>query len=509
MKNNIWLIWLAVMWQNLVRNIANKWFKISVFNRTEQVTKDFLEKKYNDNINWFYDLKEFVNSLESPRKIILLVKSDAVSSVLNQLKPLLNKEDIVIDCGNSFFKDTESLINNVKEFNFLWCWISWWEEGALNWPSIMPWLPKENKEYIYQQISPILTSIAAKDFNWKPCVTLIWNNGAWHFVKMVHNGIEYSIMGVITEVYKILKNNYKVEHKEIKDIFDNFNKGKLNSYLIEIISEILNKKDEFHKDSYLIDFILDEASSKWTWLWTSFSWLELNSDVSSIITSVIERQVSSDKKLRKKLSNFYNRNDEKNIYNSVFYYDEWKFKSEFYLNEKESRERFEDLKDFNKFKLFDNIDKDIYSELESSLYIGIVLSYIQGLNLIIKANETFNWDINLSEVVRIWQGWCIIRSKFLIKLENILKEDVTLNNIYLSKVIKKEIEENIGALKNVIIKSLLLNQSTPILSSSLQSFYSNTSEDSWANLIQGMRDYFWAHTYKRVDREWIFHTNWY
>lgn len=509
MKNNIWLIWLAVMGQNLVRNIANKWFKISVFNRTEKTTKDFVNNKYSENIEGFFDLKEFVNSLESPRKIILLVKSDAVSSVLNQLKPFLNKEDLVIDCWNSYFKDTENLIKQTTGFNFMGCGISWGEEWALNWPSIMPWLPKENKLEIYKNISPILEAISAKDFSWQPCVTLIGNDGAWHFVKMVHNWIEYSIMWMITETYKILKQVYNLSNEQISEIFNNFNKGKLNSYLIEITKDILLKKDEEDFDSYLIDKILDEASSKGTWLWTSFSWLELSSDVSSIISSVIERQVSSNKKLRKKLSSFYSINEDRNLDNTVFYYDANKFKTEFFLNSKESKERQNDLKDLNKTLLLKDDLIGFIKEIEDSLYLWMVFSYIQGLNLILEANKRFNWETNLAEVVRIWQGWCIIRSKLLVKLHNIFKEDSNIENLYLNKVIKKEILENVDSLKNTIIKSLLIDLSTPILSSSLHSYYSNISLNSGANLIQGMRDYFWAHTYKRIDKEGTFHSNWY
>ena len=487
--NNIWLIGLAVMWQNLVRNIARNWFSVSVYNRTSSVTDEFIAQN-NNNIHGYNDLTEFVKSLETPRKIIIMVKAgDPVRAVIDQLVEIwVGSWDIIMDCGNSYWEDTEARAESLKHYwiNYIGCGVSGWEEGALNWPSIMPWISNKKSLWsseeidvskTYSQISPILEKIAAKDFEWNPCVTFVWNNWAGHFVKMIHNGIEYAIMQMIAESYKHLKDIYWVSEEEkdgltpvdLSNIFKEFNKGKLNCYLIEITGEVLAQKDEFIEGAFLVDMIKDTAGAKWTGLWTSLDGLNNQIDVSSIIAATYARVNSSKKELRNELSKLYS----------------------------------------NKFEYKERISlKSFIPLLENALYIWMVLAYAQGLALIQKLNIEHEWNINLSEVVRIWQGGCIIRSELLKTLQTELKKNNNLENILFLDFAQKEINKNLKDLNFVITESIEKRIATPTLSSALEYFYSITEKQSNANLIQGMRDYFGAHTYERVDREWIFHTKW-
>lgn len=511
--NKIWLIGLAVMWQNLVRNIANKNFTISVYNRTFSVTKDFLSKNYDKKIEWFENIKDFINSIERPRNIILLVKAgEPVDLTIDSIIDYLDEWDTIIDCGNSFYEDTERRTNYLKEkkINFIWCWISWWEEGALNWPSIMPWIStfETNKT-----LKDIFEKISAKDFNNNSCVTNIWNGGAWHFVKMVHNWIEYSIMALIAESYSLLKNLYNLSNKEISDIFWEYNKWFLNSYLIEIMQIISSKEDDFNKGKNLIDFIKDTSGSKWTGLWTSLEGLKHGIDVSSIISATIARQASSDKQNREKLNSIYrNILSENNSY-KVSYFKNWEFFKEQYSNTKIRFERINELMDEWIDWTMDYPSnaiiwkQEFINLLEKALYLWIIFSYSQGLNLIEKLSKEKGWNVNLSEVLRIWEGWCIIRAKLLQDLsENLIKENKT--NILELKFVKEIISKYFEHLKEMIKIWIEENISLLWYSSAYDFFIKQTELKSNANIIQWMRDYFWAHTYERIDREWIFHTDW-
>jgi len=466
-KSNIWLIWLAVMWENLARNIASKWFKISVYNRTQEKTKAFIEKKYSENLVWTYSIKEFVSSLESPKKIMIMVKAwNPVDEMIKSLVPFLKEWDIIIDTWNSFYTDTKRRYEELKKdwINFIWCWVSGWEEWALKGPSIMPWGNFE----VYKQVEKILTSIAANDFNdWK-CVSYIWNNWAGHYVKMVHNGIEYAIMQMIAEWYDILRKVYRLSAPEIAKIFEKYNSWKLNSYLFEISSKVLYKQDEFDQKKYLVDLILDKAWSKWTGLWTSIEGLEKWLGIWTIIEATQSRVISSNKEIREKLGSLYNLNDHKVDVN---------------------------VKNFAKF-------------LESTLLAWMLLAYTQGLSLIKETSKVEKWDINLAEVTRIWQWGCIIRAKILEFLTMTFAKNNNFDNILELIEIKQEILNCLQDYKTVLNISTTNNVPTPSLSSWINYFYSITSQNSSANFIQWLRDYFWAHTYERVDKEWIFHTNW-
>ncbi len=466
-KAKIWLIWLAVMWANLARNIADKWQKIVVYNRTSEVTQKFLENYKNENLVWANSLEELVESLESPKKIIIMVKAGKpVDDLIEKLIPLLNKWDIIIDCWNSFYKDTQRRYNELNEkwLNFVWCGVSGWEEWALKWPSIMPGCNKN----IYPEIQEIVESISAKDFGVWKCVTHIWENWSWHYVKMVHNGIEYAVMQMIAEAYDSLRKIYKLDSWEISEIFKKYNDWKLNSYLFEITSNVLAKKDEFDDKNYLVDKIMDKAWAKWTWLWTSIDWLNRAESVSTIIEATFSRVISSQKDLREKLSKKYT------------------FKTN-----------------------WDNLLLEQYIKiLENTLYTGMLFAYAQWYALIMRTSKEESWDINLSEVSRIWQGWCIIRAKILDFLTKTFLKNQNFEHLFELDEIQNEIMNSLEDYKKFINLTLNNNIPSPSLSAWINYFYSITSEKSSANLIQWLRDYFWAHTYERTDRDWIFHTNW-
>lgn len=310
--NNIWLIWLAVMWQNLVRNIVSKGYSVSVYNRTSSVTNDFVHNYWSLWIKGFNTLEEFVNSLQTPRKILVMVKAwNPVDSVITQLLPLLSKWDTIVDCWNSYWQDTERRYGNLLEkwINFVGTWVSWGEEGALNGPSIMPWISQN--DHSQDELFSIFESISAKSFSNYPCVTRVWKWGAWHFVKMVHNGIEYSIMWMIAEITQILVEQLGLWYTQdwylkIQSIFETWNKGKLNSYLVEASSKVIGKKDEISILAYLIEMIKDQAWAKGTWLWTSKDGLEYQSDVTSIIAATTARINSSKKILELNYHEFIN-----------------------------------------------------------------------------------------------------------------------------------------------------------------------------------------------------------
>jgi len=465
MASQIGLIGLAVMGANLARNIADKGFKISVFNRTTKITDEFTAKFGTDNLIGFENLKSFVLSIEVPRKIIIMVKAgNPVDNVIESLIPLLDKEDIIIDCGNSNFEDTIKRTKYLeeKDFYFLGCGVSGGEEGALKGPSLMPGGSKK----AFLELENIFNKIAAKDFNNKPCVTYIGSDGAGHYVKMVHNGIEYAILEMLAESYDLLRNLYSITSEEIGDVFDKYNETKLKSYLFEIMVPVLKKKDEL-KEGFLLDKILDTAGQKGTGMWTVLDATKRAVSVSTIYAAVIARVNSANKGKRKE------------------------------LNVKFS-------KDMAKTEiLFNNFTKI----LEDALYLAILVAYAEGYELLKLASKEQNWDLNLREISRIWQGGCIIRSEILIFLEEIYKEKNDLHFLEIPQI-TEEFKNNIYSLRQIVNTGTQNNIPVPSLFAALNYFDTVTRENLSANLIQGLRDYFGAHTYKRIDMEGDFHTEW-
>ncbi|NLZ52805.1 MAG: NADP-dependent phosphogluconate dehydrogenase [Thermoanaerobacteraceae bacterium] len=467
-KSDIALIGLAVMGQNLALNIARNGYHITVYNRTPEKTKEFLETsaKGKSNIQGTSSLEELVSTLKKPRKIMLMVKAGApVDVVIAQLVPLLEEGDIIIDGGNSYFKDTMRRANELekKGIYFLGVGVSGGEEGALKGPSIMPGGSKE----AWQKLSPIFIDISAKTPDKMPCCDYIGPDGAGHFVKMTHNGIEYSDMQLISEAYFLMKELLGISALEMKEIFAAWNKGELSSYLIEITADILGKVDE-ETGKPLVDVILDRAGQKGTGKWTSQEALDLGTPAPTIAEAVFARYMSAAKDERVKAS-------------------------------KVLRGPSPSYKD-NKSQFIEDIKK--------ALYASKICSYAQGFDLMAQASKTYNWNLNLGNIALLWRGGCIIRAQFLDKIKQAYEENPELQNLLLAPYFKQSIENCQKALRNVVSTAVLNGIPIPSFSSALAYYDSYRTHTLPANLIQAQRDYFGAHTYERIDKDGIFHTIW-
>jgi 6-phosphogluconate dehydrogenase len=462
------LIGLGVMGKSLALNLLSRNIKVSVFNRhlsgkEEDVAKDFAKENAEKYIfNGFDDLKAFVSSLKRPRKILLMVNAGAaVDAVIESLLPFLEKGDIITDGGNSHYKDTlrrEQALKR-KGIHFMGCGISGGEEGALKGPSIMPGGSME----AYKQVGPFLEKIAAKDKNENPCCTHIGPDGSGHFVKMLHNGIEYGEMQLIAEIYHLLRFYTKTNPEAIADLFEVWN-IEMKSYLLEISVDILRKKEN---ESFLIDKILDAAKQKGTGGWSTNAALELGVPLDTITAAVLARNISGMKEIRKEASNLYR---PKNNQNGN-------------LNE-------------------------IKDELFSAYKTASVINHAIGYDLLRVASLEYNWNLNLSEISRVWTNGCIIRSGLMEDLVNIFK--ASDNHLLLNKNSMSEIKENQDSLTKTVGISLQAGYAVPVLSAAANYLLNFTSIQNSANMIQAQRDYFGAHTYERTDkpREEFFHTQW-
>ncbi|MGB9678433.1 MAG: NADP-dependent phosphogluconate dehydrogenase [Thermoanaerobacteraceae bacterium] len=462
----IGLIGLAVMGQNLALNIARKSYNVSVFNRTPEKTQEFMQNKVKDEqIKPYYDIKSFVESLKRPRKIILMVKAGKpVDDVIDELLPYLDKEDLIIDGGNSYFKDTTRRIKELKEKGILYLGmgVSGGEAGALHGPSLMPGGSVE----AYEMVKDVLLKIAAQTES-GPCCTYVGNDSAGHFVKMVHNGIEYAIMQVISEVYDIMIKSLKLSPEEIGEIFEKWNNGELNSFLMEISYKIMKYKDK-ETGKYLVDLILDEAEQKGTGKWTSQTSLDLGIPTPSLNLAVEARSLSFFKEERVKLS-------------------------------RKVKKTYPDAK----------LDKEkVKNDLENALLFSVFTSFSQGLWFISEASKVFEYNIDLSEVLRIWKGGCIIRAKILDFLREILNENKENVNLLDSDKAISFLMNKLDSIRDVTNLAKEFYIPTLVLNSSLDYFLSMIEENLPANLIQAQRDFFGAHTYRRIDKEGIFHTEW-
>lgn len=465
MKNNIAVIGLSVMGKNLALNIADKGYKVSVFNRTTSVMEEMIKNFPHKNIQGKKTLKELVESLEKPRKIIIMVKAGgAVDSVINQLLEFVEKDDIIIDGGNSFFKDSERRYKTLKEknINFFGVGISGGEEGARKGPAIMPGGDKES----YNEIKKILEDISAK-VNGNPCINYTSTGGAGHYVKMVHNGIEYGDMEIIAESYHILKNIGGFTNQQISDIFAKFNKGKLKSYLIDITSKILKVKDP-DADGYLIDKILDKSGQKGTGKWTTIQGADLGSCISVISSALNARYMSSIKDTR-------------------------------ILAEKEFKK--------NEYQKFADREK-LITMVENSLYTAKIISYAQGFSLLRQAEKEYSWTFNYADIAKIFRGGCIIQAKFLQNIIEAYQNNPKLENLVFDTFFKEEIKKNIDSLRELTL--LAIKNELPIMTftSALSYFDTLKTARLSANMIQAQRDYFGAHTFNRIDKQGVFHYDW-
>ncbi|KIL31521.1 NADP-dependent phosphogluconate dehydrogenase [Bacillus subtilis] len=465
-KQQIGVIGLAVMGKNLALNIESRGFSVSVYNRSSSKTEEFLQEAKGKNVVGTYSIEEFVQSLETPRKILLMVKAGtATDATIQSLLLHLEKDDILIDGGNTYYKDTQRRNKELAEsgIHFIGTGVSGGEEGALKGPSIMPGGQKEAHELV----KPILEAISAK-VDGEPCTTYIGPDGAGHYVKMVHNGIEYGDMQLISESYFILKQVLGLSADELHEVFAEWNKGELDSYLIEITADIFTKKDE-ETGKPLVDVILDKAGQKGTGKWTSQSALDLGVPLPIITESVFARFISAMKEERVKASGLLSGPEVKPVTE-------------------------------NKEELIEAVRK--------ALFMSKICSYAQGFAQMKAASEEYNWDLKYGEIAMIFRGGCIIRAAFLQKIKEAYDREPELDNLLLDSYFKNIVESYQGALRQVISLAVAQGVPVPSFSSALAYYDSYRTAVLPANLIQAQRDYFGAHTYERTDKEGIFHTEW-
>ena len=467
-KADIGLIGLAVMGENLVMNMESKGFTVAVFNRTVSKVDNFVNGRASGkNIIGCHSLEELVDNLEKPRKVFMMVKAGAaVDALIDQLLPLLEDGDIIIDGGNSHFPDTIRRTEYVESKGKLYVGtgVSGGEEGALKGPSMMP----GGSPAAWQYVKPIFQGICAKVENGDACCDWVGENGAGHFVKMVHNGIEYGDMQLICEAYQLMKDLLGMSYEEMHETFKKWNETELNSYLIEITRDILAYKDE--DGSPLAEKILDTAGQKGTGKWTGIAALDEGVPLTLIGEAVFARCLSAMKE-----------------------------------------ERVEASKVFAHQKpVFDGDKAEFIEAIRQALFASKIISYAQGYTLMRTAAQHYNWNLNYGGIALMWRGGCIIRSVFLGKIKEAYDQNPTLSNLLLDPYFKETIEKLVPAWRKVAAAALTYGVPAPAMTSALSYFDGYTTERLPANLLQAQRDYFGAHTYERVDapRGEFFHTNW-
>ena len=468
-QQNFGVIGLAVMGENLALNVESRGFSVSVFNRTYAKTEEFMAKRaQGKNIIATQTLQEFVESLERPRRILVMVQAGKpVDAVIQQLKPMLDPEDMIIDGGNSLYEDTERRTKELEAtgLGFVGMGISGGEEGALNGASLMP----GGTQTAYGKLEPILTKIAAQVDD-GPCVTFIGPGGAGHYVKMVHNGIEYGDMQLIAEAYDLLKNVAGLNGEQLHEVFAEWNTtDELNSFLIEITANIFKYNDPETKQP-LVEVILDSAGQKGTGRWTVVSALEMGVSIPTITAAVNARIMSS--------------------------YKDERIKTSQQLTGPSAK--------------YEGDPKELVGKIRDALYCSKICSYAQGMALLSAASKSFNYELALSEISRIWKGGCIIRAGFLDKIKKAFNDDAKLPNLLLAPEFKQTILDRQVAWREVLATASTLGIAVPAFSASLDYFDSYRRDRLPQNLTQAQRDYFGAHTYERTDkpRGEFFHTEW-
>ena len=467
-KCDIGLVGLAVMGENLVMNMESKGFHVAVYNRTTEKVKNFVEGRANGkNIVGCYSIEELVASLEKPRKVFMMVKAGAaVDGLIEQLIPHLEEGDILIDGGNSHFPDTVRRTEYVESKGLLYvgCGVSGGEEGALNGPSMMPGGSPAAWEYV----KPIFQGICAKVEDGAACCDWVGENGAGHFVKMVHNGIEYGDMQLICEAYQLMRDGLGMTPAEMHDVFAEWNKTELDSYLIEITRDILGYQDENGQTT--VDYILDTAGQKGTGKWTAISALDEGVPLTLIGEAVFARCLSAQK-----------------------------------------AERVTAAKVFPKeIPAFEGDKAAFIEAIRKALYASKIISYAQGYTLMRTAAKTYNWNLNYGGIALMWRGGCIIRSVFLGKIKEAYEKNPALENLLLDDYFAETMKTLVSSWREVVAYSVKAGIPMPAFSSALSYFDGYTTACLPANLLQAQRDYFGAHTYERIDqpRGQFFHTNW-
>jgi len=465
--SDIGLVGLAVMGENLVLNMESKGFSVSVYNRTTEVTEKFASgRAKGKRITATRSIEEFIGSLSQPRKVMIMVKAGApVDAVIDQLLPHLEKGDVVIDGGNSLYLDTQRRDRELsqKGLHFLGMGVSGGEEGALKGPSLMP----GGSKGAWEIVAPIFQKVAAQ-VDGEPCCRYMGPDGAGHYVKMVHNGIEYGDMQLICEAYAILRDLAGLTADELHNVFATWNRGDLDSFLIEITANIFSKKDP-ETGKPMVDVILDKAGQKGTGKWTLQSAIDQAIVVSTINAAVEARVLSASKDERVRASKLLPAP-------APFKYEG------------------------DRGKLIDAI--------RDALYASKIISYAQGFSLFEAASKQFGWNLNYGDIATIWRGGCIIRAKFLNRIKEAFDRNPNLENLMLDEFFKGVLEDAQANWRLAVSVAIQAGVAVPAFSASLAYFDSFRQKRLPANLLQAQRDYFGAHTYERVDRPGTFHTEW-
>ncbi len=459
------MIGLGTMGRSLLLNMADHGFKVAGHDK-DQGKIDVLTKEGKGNVKGFLSLNEFIESLKTPRAIMMLVPAGKiVDDVIAEISPLLDEGDLIIDGGNSHYTDTNRRVVELKSkgLHFFGMGVSGGEEGARNGPSMMP----GGDLVAYKVVQPIFEAVAAK-VNGEPCVTYIGPGASGHFVKMVHNGIEYGIMQLIAETYEMMKNGLNVPDEKIHSAFKTWSEGRLRSFLIEITRDILAFKEE-GSDHLLLNDIRDEARSKGTGKWTSQVAMDLQTPVTVIDAAVSMRDLSKYKTLRVKAAAAYGT---------------------------------------NKAALTGSAEEFVQA-MEATLYFSTIIAYAQGMHLLSQASHEFKYDLKMDRIALIWRGGCIIRSVFLEDIYQAYKNDSSLPHLLLDKGIQKKVNDLLPFVRKVLSTAITAGIAMPAFTTSLSYFDSLRSERLPSNLIQAQRDYFGAHTYERIGKEGVFHTQWF
>ncbi|MEO6637925.1 MAG: NADP-dependent phosphogluconate dehydrogenase [Ginsengibacter sp.] len=465
-KYDFGMVGLGVMGSNLLLNMADHGFAVIGYDKNPDKTKLFeASAKKDTTVKGVNNLEEMIHLLKIPRKIMMLVPAGIpVDSVINDLLPILEEGDIVIDGGNSHYTDTLKRIQilEAKGLHFMGIGISGGEEGARKGPSIMP----GGDEEAYKQVEPMLKAVAAK-VDGQPCVGYLGKGAAGHYVKMVHNGIEYALMQLISECYDLLHNGLGYTNPELHKIFTNWNMGEMQSFLLEITSKIFDRKDDKETGNYLVDMILDRAGAKGTGKWTSQEGLDLPMPIPTIDAAVMMRNLSSLIEERHNAADLYKTQPQKI-----------------------------------------NINKEeLAGQLHDALYFATIISYAQGLALLTTASNELKMDIPVPEVVSVWRGGCIIRSGLLTQFKKAY-ENADLKNMLLDQDIAATLTQRLNGIQQVVSVAALNNYPVAGLMASLNYFNAYSRKLLPTNLVQAQRDFFGAHTYQRIDREGIFHSEW-
>lgn len=463
-ENVFGMIGLGTMGRNLLLNMADHGFKVTGYDKSEEQVKHLNREGKKTATTGTTKIEDFIGSLKTPRAIMLLVPAGKiVDAVIEELEPLLDKGDLIIDGGNSHFTDTDKRFLSLqkKGIHFFGMGISGGEKGARFGPSMMPGGDKG----AYEVVKPILEAVAAK-VNGEPCVTYIGPGASGHFVKMVHNGIEYALMQLIAECYQFMKNGLNFPDQKIGEVFKQWDEDRLQSYLMEITAEIFTYTAP-GDNAVLVNYIKDEAKAKGTGKWTSQAAMDLQAGTTCIDTAVAMRDLSKKKSMRMNATELYGKSHQT-----------------------------------------DTSENELLADLEKAMYFSMVVTYSQGMDLLQAASQDMNYDLNLAEIAKIWRGGCIIRASFLEDIYQAFQKNPDLDDLLLDTNVVKQVKDTVAGTRSVVIEAVKAEIGLPLFFSALSYFDSFKTGRMPSNLIQAQRDFFGAHTYERIDKEGVFHTQW-